>query len=259
MELDALRVLVKVAELQSFTHAAEHLGMSKSRASVRVQELETALGTRLLQRTTRTVRLTPDGERLLGPARQLLADADELGNLFLGARGLRGLVRVDLPATIARDLIIPSLPDLLARHPLLELQVSTTDRRVDVVREGFDCVLRVGGLDDSGLVARRLGALPMVNCASPAYLRRHGVPATLDDLDRHVVIDYAQRFGASAPGFEHRAPDGAYVDRPMRAVLSVNSADAYRVACLAGLGIIQVPRHSVREHLDDGSLVEVLP
>ena len=138
MELDALRVLVKVAELQSFTHAAEHLGMSKSRASVRVQELETALGTRLLQRTTRTVRLTPDGERLLGPARQLLADADELGNLFLGARGLRGLVRVDLPATIARDLIIPSLPDLLARHPLLELQVSTTDRRVDVVREGFE-------------------------------------------------------------------------------------------------------------------------
>ena len=258
LDLDALRVFVKVAELASFTRAAEHLGMSKARASLRVRALEADLGAHLLQRTTRTVALTRDGEQLLPRARQLVAEAEDVGAMFQAGRALRGVVRLDLPMNLAREVVIPRVPELLAAHPELELQVSTTDRRVEVVREGFDCVLSVGTLAPSGLIARRLGELAMVNCASPAYLRRRGTPRTLDDLAGHLLVHYAPRFGGDAPAFEHRAGNH-YALLPMRSVIAVNSTDAYRAACLAGLGIIQVPVIGVRDQLETGDLVEILP
>ncbi len=258
MEIDAVRMFLKVAELASFTRAAEHLGLSKARVSTRVQQLEGELGSRLLQRSTRAVRLTPDGEEFLARARQLLDDADELAAMFDTPSTLRGRVRVDLPQSLARSVFIPRLPELLAAHPRLEVLLSTTDRRVDLVREGFDCVLRVGKLTDSGLVARRLGELAMMNCASPAYLKKHGTPRSLDDLDRHLVVHYSLRFGADTPGFEYR--DGAvWRERPMRSVITVNSTDSYQAACLAGLGIIQVPRIGVLASIAAGDLVEILP
>jgi DNA-binding transcriptional LysR family regulator len=258
IDLDALRVFVKVAELASFTRAAEHLGMSKARASLRVRALEADLGAHLLQRTTRTVALTRDGERLLPRARQLVGEAEDVGAMFQAGRALRGVVRIDLPINLAREAVIPRVPELLAAHPELELQVSTTDRRVEVVREGFDCVLSVGTLAPSGLIARRLGELAMVNCASPSYLRRRGTPRTLDDLAGHVLVGYAPRFGGDAPAFEYRAGDH-YALLPMRSAIAVNSTDAYRAACLAGLGIIQVPVIGVRDQLETGDLVEILP
>lgn len=257
MNVDDLRVFVKVAELASFTRAAEALGMPKARASQRVQALEAALGARLLQRTTRTVRTTRDGEQLLPRALRLIGDADEVVTMFQGGRALRGVVRIDLPVNLARDLLIPRLPEFLAAHPHLELQLSTTDRRVDVVREGFDCVLRVGTLAVSGLIAQRLGELPMATCASPAYLKRHGVPRTIADLAQHQLVHYALRLGVESPSFEYLDGD-RYATVPMRALVTVNTADAYRAACLAGLGLIQVPRLGVRALLDDGVLVEVL-
>src|SRR5690349_24197413 len=134
MDLDALRIFVRVAELGSFTRAAEQMGMPKSRASLRVRALEEDLGTHLLQRTTRAVRLTPDGEQLLSRAARLVLDADELAAMFLAPSTLRGRVRVELPVNMARDFIIPKLPDLFALHPNLELVLGTSDRRVDVVR-----------------------------------------------------------------------------------------------------------------------------
>lgn len=258
MDLEALRVFVKVAELSSFTRAAAALGMPKARASQLVQRLEADLGSRLLQRTTRTVRPSPDGEQLLPRAQRLVVEAEELASMFQATRTLRGLVRVDLPMAFARDTIIPRLPELLAAHPLLELQISTTDRRVDVVREGFDCVLSVGTLADSGLVAQRLGELRMTNCVSADYARKHGVPRTLADLDRHLLVHYSLRFGGDTPTFEY--PDaGAYKLHPMRSLVTVNSSDAYRAACRAGLGITQVPAFGVAAELAAGSLVEVLP
>jgi DNA-binding transcriptional LysR family regulator len=258
LDLEAVRAFVKVAELASFTRAGEHLGVSKSRVSIRVRALEAELGTDLLQRTTRAVRLTADGEGFLARARRLLDDADELAGAFQAPRALRGRLRVDLPVNFARELVIPRLPELLAAHPQLELLVSCTDRRVDVVREGFDCVLRIGALADSGLVARRLGVLRMVNCASPGYLAAHGVPRTLDDLDRHLVVHYSAQLGSEPPGFEHR-DGGGWRDRPMRAAVTVNTADAYLAACVAGLGIIQAPRVGMLASLAAGTLVEILP
>jgi DNA-binding transcriptional LysR family regulator len=258
MDLEALRIFVKVAELGSFTHAAEHLGMPKSRASLRVRALEEALGTRLLQRTTRAVRLTPDGEQMLARARRLILEADELSGMFLAPSTLRGRVRLELPVGVARDAVIPRLPELLAMHPKLELLLGTSDRRVDVVREGFDCVLRIGALADSGLVAKRLGVLHMANYASPAYLRKYGTPTGIDDLDRHFIVHYSQSLGADEPSFEYPEGNG-WRERPMRCLVTVNNADAYEAACLAGLGIIQAPRWRRHDVVERGLLVEVLP
>ncbi|GEJ58415.1 LysR family transcriptional regulator [Anaeromyxobacter diazotrophicus] len=258
MTIDGLRMFVKVAELGSFTRAAEQLGLSKARVSTAVQGLESELGTRLLQRSTRAVRLTASGEELLARARQLVLDAEGLAAMFQTPSTLRGRVRVDMPQSLARSLLIPRLPELLDGHPHLEVQLSTTDRRVDVIREGFDLVLRVGKLDPSGLVARRLGELQMMNCASPGYLKRYGTPRSLEDLDRHLLVHYASRFGTDAPGFEYR--DGrVYRERPMRSVVTVNSTDSYHAACVAGLGIIQAPRAGMLAGLAAGDLVEVLP
>jgi DNA-binding transcriptional LysR family regulator len=258
MDLDSLRVFVKVAELGNFTRASEQLGLSKARASIRVQELEAALGARLLHRSTRTVRLTTDGEQLLLRARRLLGDADELSSMFSAPSNLRGRVRLDLPIQFARNVVIPRLPEFLASHPQLEMLVSTTDRRVDLLREGFDCVMRIGALSDSGLIAKRIGVLEMMNCASPRYLEKYGTPRSIADLAQHLLVHYSLSFGSEAPSFEYF--DGsAYREREMRSVVTVNSTDAYHAACLAGLGIIQAPRMGMAASLASGGLVEILP
>lgn len=258
VETDTLKMFVKVAELGSFTRAAEHLSLSKARVSMAIRALEADVGSHLLQRSTRAVRLTPDGETFLSRARQLVNDADELASMFQTPTSLSGRVRVDMPQSIARSTFIPRLPEWLAAHPNIEVQLSTTDRRVDVIREGFDCVLRVGNLQDSVLVARRLGEFSMMNCASPAYLRKHGTPRTLEDLKDHLVVHYSIGFGTDAPGFEYR--DGSvYREYPMRSLVTVNSTDSYNAACLAGLGIVQSPRIGLMPSVIAGDLVEILP
>lgn len=257
--LEATRVFVRVAEQASFTRAAETLGLRKTSVSHAVRALEDALGTRLLHRTTRRVRLTQDGAVYYERARELLTEFDELESLFQRSeQALRGRLRVDMPSAMARKHVLPHLPTFLASHPRIELELSSTDRYVDVVREGFDCVIRAGSLGDSRLVARPLGAYLVVNCASPGYLAQHGVPRSLEDLAHHQLIHYVSTLGARSPGFEY--PDGErYRTLPMPGVLTVNSADAYEQACLAGLGIIQVPAPGVRESLSSGALVEILP
>ncbi|WP_367401396.1 LysR family transcriptional regulator [Solimonas sp. SE-A11] len=257
--LDAMQTFVRVAELGSFTRAAEGLDLPKASASTAVQQLEAALGVRLLHRTTRRVELTQDGRAFYERAKDLLADMDELQALFQqGAQALRGRLRVDMPSGVARNFILPRLPQFLEAHPQLELELSSTDRRVDLVREGFDCVLRVGTLGDSSLIARPLGAFRIANVASPAYLRRHGVPQTLEDLAGHRLIHYVHTLGARPDGFEFREGQG-YRSLPMAGALTVNNAEAYQGACLAGLGIIQAPAMGLRHLLAEGTLVEVLP
>ena len=149
VNIESIRMFVKVAELASFTRAAEHLGLSKTRVSTAIAALETKIRTRLLQRSTRAVRLTSEGERFLAHAQQLVADADELVAMFQTPSTLRGRVCIDMPQGLARSLFIPRLAELYAAHPHLDLQLSTTDRRVDVIREGFDCVVSVGKLTES--------------------------------------------------------------------------------------------------------------
>ncbi|MBB1604639.1 LysR family transcriptional regulator [Variovorax sp. UMC13] len=258
MDLSARRTFVKVAELASFTRAAEQLGMPKARVSTTVQQLEAELGTRLLHRTTRTVRLTADGEQFRERCLLLLADADELQSLFQRTPGaLRGRLRVDVPIGMAQAVLMPRLPAFLAAHPQVELELSTTDRRVDLVHEGFDCVLRVGTLDASDLVARRLGELAQVNVASPAYLALHGTPRTLADLAAHRLVRYAPGLGAGPALWEYEE-EGRYRTLAMPSTLTVTSSDAYQSACLAGLGLIQAPVMGMQPLIDAGRLVRVL-
>ena len=257
---DRMHIFARVAELASFTQAAEALGIPKASASTAVQQLETQLGTRLLHRTTRRVQLTQDGQAYYERCKDLLADVDELQSMFQHAEGagLKGRVRIDMSTGMARNVVVPRLPELLARHPGLEVELSSTERRVDVVREGFDCVLRTGAVADSSLVARPLGLVRLVNCASPAYLRAHGTPRSLADLPGHRLVHFVNTLGARSAGFE-AVVDGALVLTPMQGALTVNNAEAYMAGCLAGLGLIQVPHLGVVDLLARGDLVEVLP
>lgn len=259
MDLHALRIFSRVAALASFTQAAEQLGLTKSRVSASVQRLEVQLGTRLLQRSTRQVRLTSDGAQFLARCEELLADAEQLQGMFqAGASGLRGRLRIDLPNALARDLIIPRLPEFLAAHPLLEIGISTSDQRVDLLHEGFDCVLRIGPLAATELIARPLGEMAMCNLASPAYLARHGTPRSLADLANHHLVHYAGKLGMQGAGWEYQ--DGARARLlPMRSAVVVNGTDAYQAACVAGLGLIQAPLRGAQHLLDQGRLVAVLP
>jgi len=260
LALHELRVFCAVAELASFSRAADQLGLAKGRVSTTVQQLEARVGTRLLQRTTRSVRLTPDGERFLDRCKELLTEAEQLQAMFQpAAAGLTGRLRIDLPNRVARDIVVPRLPEFLAAHPLLEIGISTTDRRVDLVHEGFDCVLRVGALVDSDLVARPLGFLRMRNVASPDYLRAHGTPRTLADLAGHRVVHYMPSLNAQGAAWDYVAADGAHRSLPMRANVTVNGTDAYQGAALAGLGLIQAPAFGTDALIAAGDLVEVLP
>ncbi|KIU49401.1 transcriptional regulator [Pseudomonas putida] len=256
--LELLRTFVRVAELSSFTLAGESLGLPRSTVSEQVRLLERHLGTRLLNRTTRRVQATQDGLQLYERSKDLLSRMDELEGLFRpDPAQLHGRLRIDLPTLMARRIILPALPAFMQQHPGLALEISCADRQVDLVREGFDCVLRIGALSDLALVARPLGSLRMVNCASPAYLQRMGVPTRLEALRDHQLIHYVQNLGARCPGFEYR--QGATTRyQPMGGAVTVNNTDAYESACLAGLGIIQAPFAGVREYLESGQLVSVL-
>ncbi|ABP62573.1 MULTISPECIES: LysR family transcriptional regulator [Enterobacteriaceae] len=258
-KIHAMQLFIRVAELESFSRAADTLGLPKGSVSRQIQALENLLGTQLLHRTTRRVSLTQDGMVYYERAKDLLANLDELDGLFQSdPTSISGRLRVDMPVGVARNLVIPKLPSFLQQYPGIELELSSSDRLVDVIREGFDCVVRVGTLKDSGLIARTLGKLSIINCASPDYLARFGYPENLDDLASHAVIHYAVNLGTRPQGFEFFNGDTTLWVKT-GGILTVNSTETYHAACLAGLGIIQVPRVGVREALRAKKMVEILP
>ncbi len=259
--LEHLLIFIRVAEMQSFSRAAESMGIQKGRASTVVRQLEDDLGVRLLHRTTRSVQLTEDGRSFQERARELLAQVDDLQSMFAqDGAALRGRLRVDLPTELARTTIVPALPDFLTAYPELELEVSSTDRQVDLVEEGFDCVLRLGPIGDETLIARPLGRLRMVNAASPVYLARHGTPRSLEELRRlnHCTIHYSRTLGAKPYGWEYPDAQG-YATLPLPGVLHVNSVQTYEAAGVAGIGLIQAALSGISRHLESGALVEILP
>lgn len=255
------RIFVQVAEMGSFIKAAHALEVPRASVSAAIQHLESQVGTRLLHRTTRQVRLTADGTQLLERVRPLLADVEEIDLLFqASSRQVSGQIQIDVPSRIARRLIAPALPALLRRHPRLRLILGSSDRAVDLVQEGVDCVVRVGALQDSSLVARPLGTIALVNCASPGYLQERGVPQRPDDLaSGHWMVGYASPTTGRELPWEYLSADGTehIVDVPSQVV--TNNAECYIACCLAGLGLIQIPRFDVQHLLDAGELVEVMP
>lgn len=257
--IERFRIFARVVECASFTRAAATLGLPRSSVSAALADLEAGLGARLLNRTTRKVSTTQEGEAFYERCLRLLADVEEVENLFRhDGAGVAGRLRVDVPGRIGRLVIAPALPEFLARHPALDVDLGVTDRAVNLVEDRVDCVLRVGPIEDSSLVGRRLGELRLVNVASPAYLAERGVPRSPDDLSGHLAVNYASPSSGRVEDFEW-VEGGERRALAMRARVTVNSAEAYITCALAGLGLIQIPAYDVRGHIAAGELREVMP
>jgi DNA-binding transcriptional LysR family regulator len=254
-----LRVFIQVAEVGSFIRASQILLMPKTTVSAAIQQLEHEMGARLFHRTTRRVQLTSDGELLLEKARSLLFDVQALESLFHRQNGpIGGRLTVDVPSRIARRMIVPALPDFFLQYPEIQLFLSASDRSVDLIQEGIDCVVRVGSLSDSSLVSQPLGRLSMINCASPDYLQRYGIPEHPAQLEEHWVVGYAQPTLAGADSWQWQQ-DGQLFEKTLPSRVTVNNVENYIGCCLVGLGMMQIPRFDVQHYLDNGSLCEILP
>ena len=258
--LQAMRVFTRIVELGSFTRAADDLNLPRATLTHTIKRLEEHVGAHLLQRTTRRVRPTRDGEVYYNHCVRLLADLDAVEAVFREAAVVpKGKLRIDLAASLARQVLVPALPDFLARYPQIELDIGTSDRFIDMVQEGVDYVLRAGDLSDSTMVGRRVASMSQATVASADYVRRHGLPQTLADLqDGHVTVNWA------SPTTRRTTPLEFMVGRRMRelvlpARVTVSGTEAYLACCEAGLGIAQFPCYRIGEALANGSLVELLP
>lgn len=252
-----MQILTRIVERRSFTLAAEELQLPRATVTNAIKRLEQRLGTRLLERTTRVVAPTLDGQAYYERCVRLLDDLAEMETVFSRADP-SGLLRVNLQATLARSFVAPQLPAFLARYPGIELQIGEGDRLVDLVREGIDCVLRVGNLLDSSMVAQQVAQLEQVTCASPAYLARRGRPQTLSDLAGHEAVNFA----SSATGRNYPLEfnvEGELRQLHLQGPVTVTGADMYSACAIAGLGIVQVPRYRIDEQLRSGALEVLLP
>ena len=254
----SMQLFTRIVELGNFTKAAEDLQLPRASVTLAVQELEKRLGTRLLHRTTRHVSPTPDGEAYYERCQRLLSDLEEAESAF-GSAGsqAKGKLRVDLQGTLARHFVLPQIGDFFARYPGIALEIGMGDRLVDLVREGVDCVLRGGALQDSSMVGRRVALLEQVTCASRVYGERHGLPETIDALREHRAVNFLSPHGGKPMPFDFLV-DGTARSVQLKGVVAVSDAEAYHACCAAHLGFIQSPRYHVAERLADGSFVEVL-
>ncbi|MGF6966975.1 DNA-binding transcriptional LysR family regulator [Paraburkholderia sp. WC7.3g] len=253
---EEMRVFVRIAERQSFTRAADDLQIPRATVTNLMKRLERRLGARLLERTTRTVRLTPDGEAHYQRCVRLIADIEEAEGAFSNLAP-KGLLRVNVQGTLARHFVVPALPAFLARFPDIELMIGEDDRLVDLVREGIDCVLRAGVLQDSSMVGRRVAQLRQVTVASPAYLAAYGEPADPAALSTHRAVNYVSSATGKPVPLEFRV-DGRDTALVLPSAVSVSGAELYTGAAVAGLGIVQVPRYRVDGELAAGRLRVIL-
>ena len=255
---ESIRIYIEIVESGSFTQAAENLQIHRPAVTKAMQLLEQQSGTRLMQRTTRRINLTPDGEEFYLRSKTLLAQADELLDAFNNNRVLRGQLRVDMPIAFATLIVVPALPDFYRQHPEIEIILSSSDRRQDMLRDGLDCVLRVGELNEGDYIARRVGTIKMTTCATPQYLAQHGMPKTVEDLQHHQAINWINSSSRQIMPWTFTIPGGiAEVSPPGRLV--VDNSEAYVAAGLAGLGIMQGMNVFLQPYIDRGLLTEVLP
>lgn len=254
----ALKAFVRVVEVGGFTKAADSLQMPKATLSNLVRQLEAHLGVRLLQRTTRRVSVTADGAAFYERCARILADLEEAEGAITQVRvSPKGRLRVDVQGSLGKLLIVPALPEFFARYPDLRLDLGMGDRPVNLVEEGVDCVLRVGQQQDSSMVARRVGTVSFICCASPAYLAQRGTPRTPEELREHICVNYfSNRSGRIMP-FDF-VRDGHNIDIAVDGNVAVNDADAYLACGLMGLGITQTAAYLAQPYLDSGRLVQVL-
>lgn len=259
-KLKAMQTFVRIVEANSFSKAAETLGLPRASLTATMQNLEAFLGTQLLQRTTRRLSLTPDGAQYYKQCVEILGAVESAELSFRGpeARRPKGTLRVDLPGTLGRNLVLPRIAEFHAAYPEVNLTLTLSDRLVDIMQEGVDCALRVGQLQDSSMVGRQIGEMRFVTCAAPAYLQRQGTPRRIEDLQSHrCVVHFSGRTGRA---FDWELlVDGKPVKVDISGPIAVNDADAYVCCALQGFGLAQPALYQARPHLESGALAQVLP
>ena len=255
-QVKAMKVFVRIYERSSFTLAADDLNLPRATLTHTLNQFEAWLGTRLLERSTRRVRPTLDGEAYYQRCVQLLAELEEAELAFRSVVP-KGRLRVDLHGTLAKYFVVPALPQFMARYPQIELSISEADRFVDLIAEGVDCVLRAGTLGDSALIGRRVANLRQVTCASPTYLRKYGEPKSLAELSEHRAVNYVSRTTAKLFPFEFMV-NGELQEVSIEGALSVFGAEIYSASAVAGLGIIQCPHYRMAELIERSVMREIL-
>ncbi|MCS4494623.1 LysR family transcriptional regulator [Pantoea sp. B623] len=256
--IQAMQVFIRVAEAGSFVRAAETLSLPSSTVTSTIKNLEQYLQVRLLNRTTRRVSLTPEGLQYLAQCREILALIEHTeASLADSNRRPRGRLRVDMPGGIAHFIVMPNLKDFYRLYPDIYLMIGVSDRQVDLVQEGVDCVIRTGELTDSTLVARPLGRFRWLTCASPDYLRKFGVPETPESLSQHRSIHYFSGSGRRTNELHFRRGTEAF-SVPVEGDAAVNETGLYIRLCLEGFGLAQLAENVISENLQQGKLVEVL-
>lgn len=250
--LDAITAFVRVAELGSYTRAAEAQDLSRTRLSRQVMALEEHLGVRLLQRTTRRLHLTEAGERYLTHAQGILQALEEAeAEVGHGSNEISGRLRINGPMSFGTRYLAPLVARFMVEHPALEVRLDLNDRRVDLLEEGYDLAIRIGSLPDSSLVARRLTRCRLLLCASPGYLAEHGEPRRLVDLEDHQCL----RYRSGSPSSEWQLGGSRLT---VQGPLASNNGDALTHAAEAGLGIVHQPSFLVTESIASGQLVPIL-
>ena len=259
-QITAMRVFARVVEAGTFTRAADQLQMPKPSVTKLVQQLETHLNVKLLQRTTRRVTVTPEGAAYYERTARVLADIDEIESDLTQERTRpKGCVRVDVGSVVANLILMPQLPAFFQRYPQVRLALGVSDRPVDLVGEGVDCVIRGGTMADQSLVARRIARMAFTTVAAPAYLKRHGTPRHPQEIldGRHVMASYfSAGTGRIVPAPYVRGEERFEILGP--SPVSVNESTAHVNAALAGLGLVQTFGPIVQPHVESGALVEVL-
>ncbi|ENL3561288.1 LysR family transcriptional regulator [Yersinia enterocolitica] len=257
-QIQAMRIFVRIVELGSFSRAAEKLQLPRATVSHTLKRLEQRLGVRLLVRTTRQVNITAEGTLYYHRCLQLLSAFEEADSLFSHQRlQPEGKVRIDMPHSLARNVVIPALSDFYQHYPHITLILGANDSTIDLLREGVDCVLRAWLPHDEQLAARNIGQQPQITCASPAYLEKYGIPVSLDDLSGHQAVGYFSQLNHRDYPLEFVC-QGKIENRILPSILSVSGADAYIAAGVAGLGLIQAPTAGIQGQLAQGELIEVL-
>ncbi|AKU21488.1 LysR family transcriptional regulator [Massilia sp. MB5] len=257
-KLQAMEVFVQVVDAGGFTRAAENMQIPKATVSTLIQGLETALSVKLLHRTTRQINVTADGAAYYERCLRILSDVREAEESLSRTRlSPSGRLRVDAPTGLASDVLMPALPAFFDRYPDIVLELGCSDRPVDLIEEGVDCAVRGGALDDSTLIARRIGVINFVTCAAPAYLARFGTPQHPRELERHRCVNYfSSKTGKTFDWNFTR--DGERVQLPMPGLIALNDSNAYVQAGLAGLGVVQMTDFALLPLIRDGRMVPIL-
>lgn len=255
--IEYLNIFIQVVEQGSFTKAADVLQIHRPTVSKAIQQIENDLGVKLIHRTTRKLSVTAEGDEFYHHARHVLAEVNDMMASFSPTLPPRGRLRLDVPLSLAHTILIPNLKDFQSLYPGIEVVLVSSDKKTDLISEGVDCLVRLGALQDSSFISRRLGDIRMVTCAAPSYLQQYGRPETPADLEQHRAINFFSDHSRDVMEWTFIEDGNALSLRPASSLL-VDNSDILLSCGLAGLGIIQATLDALATHIASGDLEEIL-